>query len=259
MHKVNVAGTENVLGLAHELGVTRTVYVSSLQAFGETGPQPRDETYTRQFPCRTTYEQSKTDAQKIARLYQQRGLPLIIVCPHQVIGANDHSAIGYFQRLYVNRLMPPMAWTPNSINCCVALNDLAEGIALATEKGQTGEIYFLAGDPQSYREVMQCWSKKPGAFIPRLWLPTRLAAAIFASLEPLQRRLGLPAFLSRETVRATSMNWNYSSKKAQHELGWTHCSAEAMWFAALDGEIQLLSKRRNQNLVQRLKPLEMFE
>jgi dihydroflavonol-4-reductase len=259
MHNVNVAGTENVLRLAHELGVTRTVYVSSLQAFGETGPQPRDETYTRQFPCRTSYEQSKTDAHEIARQYQQRGLPLIIVCPHQVIGANDHSAIGYFQRLYVNRLMPPMGWAPTCIFCCVELNDLAEGIALAAEKGKIGETYFLSGDPQTYREVIRCWSKKPGAFIPRLWLPAWLAAAFFAPLEPLQRRLGLPAFLSRETVRATSMNWNYSSAKAQQELGWTHCSAETMWFAALDGEIQLLAKRRARNLVQRLKPLETIE
>ena len=259
MHMVNVVGTENVLGLAHELNIPRTIYVSTIQAFGGTGPQPHDETFTRQVPCRTTYEQSKTDAHEIARQYQQRGLPLIIVCPNQVIGANDHSAFGYFQRLYVNRVMPPMGWSPNSIFCCVELNDLAEGIALAAEKGRIGEAYFLCGDPQSFHEIFDCWSKKPGAFTPRIWLPVGLAAALFAPLEPLQRMLGLPAFLSRETVRASATNWNYSSEKAKRELGWTHCSAEAMWFATIDGEIQLLSKRKTQNLLQRLKPLEMIE
>lgn len=259
MHTVNVDGTENGLGLAHELSVPRTIHVSTVQAFGETGPQPRDETFTRQVPCCTTYEQSKTDAHEVARQYQQRGLPLIIVCPHQVIGANDHSALGYFQRLYVNRVLPPMGWSPNSIFCCVELNDLAEGITLAAEKGRIGETYFLCGEPQSFCEVFDCWGKKPGAFIPHLWLPVRLAATLFAPLEPLQRMLGLPAFLSRETVRAAATNWNYSSKKAKRELGWTHCSAEAMWFATIDGEIKLLSKRKTQNLLQRLKPLEMVE
>ena len=256
MRAVNVDGTDNVLGLAHELGIPRTVHVSTIQAFGETGPQPRDETFTRQIPCRTTYEQSKTDAHEVARQYQQRGLPLIIVCPHAVIGANDHSPLGYFLRLYINRVMPPMGWSPNSIFCCVELHDLAEGIALAADKGRIGETYFLCGEPQSFRETFNCWGKKPGAFLPRMWLPDGLAALFFAPLEPLQRMLGLPAFLSRETVRAAATNWNYSSEKAKRELGWTHCSAEAMWFAAIDGEIQLLSRRKTQNLIRRLKPLE---
>jgi dihydroflavonol-4-reductase len=259
MRLVNVNGTENVLDLAYELHIPRTIYVSSVQAFGETGLQPRDETFTRQVPCRTTYEQSKTDAHGIARRYQQRGLPLIIACPHQVIGTNDHSVFGYLQRLYVNHILPPIAWSPNSIFCCIEVNDLAEGITLTVEKGRIGETYLLCGDAQLFREAFDCWSRKPGAFTPPIWLPVGLAAALLASLEPLQRILGLPAFLSRETVRAGATNWNYSSEKAKHELGWTHRSADAMWSATIDGEIQLLSKRKTQNLLQRLKPLEIVE
>ena len=259
MRAVNVDGTDHVLGLAHELGVPRTVYVSTIQAFGETGPQPRYETFTRQLPCRTTYEQSKTDAHQIAHQYQQHGLPLIIACPHAVIGANDHSPFGYFLRLYINRVMPPMGWSPNSIFCCVELHDLAEGITLAAEKGRIGETYFLCGEPQSFRETFNCWGKKPGAFLPRMWLPVGLAGLFFAPLEPLERKLGLPAFLSRETVRAAATNWNYSSEKAKRELGWTHCSAEAMWCGTIDGELELLARRKGQNLIQRLKPLEVVD
>lgn len=254
---VNVKGTENVLGLAFELNIPRTIHISTVTAFGETGPQQRDETYTRQVPCCTSYEESKTDAHKIACQYQQKGMPLIIVCPHQVIGANDHSAFGYFLRLYVNRILPPIAWSPNSIFCCVEVNDLAEGIALVTEKGRIGESYFLCGDPLTFREIFNCWSKRPGAFIPRIWLPVRLAAVFFAPLEPLQRMLGLPAFMSRETVRAGATTWNFSSGKAKRELGWTYHSAEDVWFTAIDEEINLLSKRKSQNLIQRLKPLDI--
>jgi nucleoside-diphosphate-sugar epimerase len=259
MHSVNVVGTENVLDLAQELKIPLTIHVSTIQAFGETGSQSRDETFARQVQCRTIYEHSKTEAHEIALQYQQSGLPLIIVCPHQVIGANDHSAFGYFQRLYVNRILPPLAWSPNTIFCCVEVNDLAEGISLAAEKGRIGETYFLCGDPQSFREIINCWSKNPGALIPRFWLPVGLAKVLFTPLEPLLRILGLPAFLSRETVRASATNWNYSCEKAKRELGWTHCSAETMWFSAIDGEIQLLSKRKTQNLLQRLKPLEIVE
>jgi dihydroflavonol-4-reductase len=259
MRAVNVDGAENVLGLALELEIPRTVHVSTIAALGETGPQPRDETFTREVPCATTYEQSKTDAHGIACQYQQRGLPLIIVCPHQVIGPNDHTPFGYFLRLYVNRVMPPLAWSPNSLFCCVGVNDLAEGIALAAEKGRAGETYFLCGERQTFREILTSWSKKPGAFRARVWLPAGLAAALFAPLEPLQRMLGLPAFLSRETVRAAATNWNYCSDKAERELGWTRASAEAMWSAAIDGEIELLSRRKGQNLLRRLKPLDTVD
>ena len=256
LHAVNVTGTDNVLGLAHELGISRTVYVSSVQAFGETGRRPRDETFTRQVPCRTTYEQSKTRAHEIALQHQQRGLPLIIVCPHNVIGANDHSPYGYFLRLYVNRIMPPAGWSPNAVHALVYRDDLAEGIALAAEKGHLGETYLLCGEARSFREHVTCWAKRPGAFTPLVWLPDGVVALCFAPTEPLQRLLGFPAFISRETVEAASTNWCYSSEKAKRELGWTPRSAEAMWSATIDGELALLSRRKGQNLIERLKPLD---
>jgi hypothetical protein len=68
--------------------------------------------------------------------------------------------------------------------------------------------------------------------------------------------LGLPAVLSRETVRTVATNMHYSSLKAQRELGWTHRSAEVMWCKTIEGEIALLAKRERQSLVERLKPLE---
>jgi nucleoside-diphosphate-sugar epimerase len=259
IHSVNVDGTENVLGLAYKLGISRTIYVSSVQAFGETGRQLRDETFIRQYPCRTTYEQSKTDAHKIALQYQQRGLPLITVCPHQVIGVNDHSGFGYLIRYFVNRVLPPLSVSPGSISCCVEVNDLAEGVALAVEKGRIGETYFFCGEASSFREIYNLWCKRPGAYTPKIWLPTGLASVLFAPLEPLQQALGLPAVFSRESTRAATTNWNYSSQKAKRELGWTHRSAHEMWSATIDGEIHLLSRRNGQNLLQRLKPLETVE
>ena len=259
MHKTNVDGTENVLGLAYELSIPRTIYVSTTQAFGDTGQQLRNETFTRQFPCRTTYEQTKTDAHAIACQYQQRGLPLVIVCPNGVIGENDQSFIGYLIRLYVNHILPPVAWSPKAGATFVALNDLVEGITLAVEKGRTGETYFLCGESISVRECFDLLRRKPGAFAPRVWLPAGLMGAMLAPLEPLERKLGLPAFLSREAVLTASTNWYYSNDKAKRELGWTPCCAEAVWNEAIEGELELLSRRKGHNLIKRLKPLDTVE
>jgi dihydroflavonol-4-reductase len=256
MRAVNVAGTDNVLGLARELGVGRAVHVSSTQAFGDTGPQVRDETFVRESPCRTAYGQSKIDAHEIALEHGRRGLPLVIVCPNGVVAPNDASPWGYFLRLYVNRVMPPLAWSPDAIHGNVDVRDVAEGIALAAERGRIGETYLLSGEARTFRDWAGYWSKRPGAFTPFLWLPAWFARLLFAPLEPLQRLLGLPAFVSRETVRIGSASWHFTSEKAKRELGWTHRSAEETWHAALDAEIELLSRRKGQTLLQRLKPLD---
>jgi dihydroflavonol-4-reductase len=256
MQAVNVCGTENVLGLAFELGLPRTLHVSTVQAFGDSGRPMRDETFARLAPCRTTYEQTKTAAHAIARHYQQRGLPLIIVCPNGVIGPNDHSPWGYFLRLYLNKLMPPVAWSPNSRFSLVELHDLASGIALAAEKARPGETYLFCGESKTFREHLDYWPKITGAFMPFVWLPARLAALAFWPLEPVQRAAGLPAFMSRETVLGAATNFNYCCEKAKQELGWTHQTAQKMWFNTIRGELELLSKRRRRDVASRLKPVE---
>jgi dihydroflavonol-4-reductase len=256
MEAINVRGTENVLGLAQELGVPRTVYVSTVQSFGDTGNATlRDESFVRQAPVRTTYERTKTEAHHIALQRQAQGMPLVIVCPNGVIGPNDHSIFGYFIRLYLAGLMPPMAWCPENRFSFVEVHDLAEGIALAGEKGRTGETYLLCGESKSLREHFAVWSQRPGGFRVRLWLPWWLMYLSLWPIEPLQRLAGLPAFLSRETVQAARTSLHFSSAKARRELGFNSRSAEAMWLGAIDGELELLHRRTTKDLVSRLNPL----
>ena len=172
-------------------------------------------------------------------------------------GPNDHSALGYFLRLYLNRLLTPFAWAPDSIASLVHVDDLAEGIALAAEKGRPGETYIFAGDSMTRREMTALWATKPGAYKIRFWLPMGLISLLFAPLEPLQRKVGLPAFISRETVIA-SRSVNYSSEKAKRQLGWTHRSAEEMWLDIIEQELKLLATRQKRDLVSRLKPVDVY-
>jgi nucleoside-diphosphate-sugar epimerase len=258
MHAVNILGTENVLGLAHELKIQRTLYVSTVQAFGESGNSPKDETFTRQTPCRTCYGHTKTAAHQTALSYREQGLPLIIICPNGVIGANDHSPFGYFLRLYINHVMPPLCWSPDSLMSLVYIDDLVTGIVLASENGTLGEDYLLCGEVRSFREHLAFWEKKPGGFKPLIWLSGKMAHLLFTPLEAPQRWFGLPSFMSRETAIGASTNWYYSCEKAKRELGWTHRSAEAMWNATIEDELTLLNRRESQNLIQRLKPLDMI-
>lgn len=256
MRAINIDGTDNVLGLALELGIARVVYVSSTVYFGETGPGPVDETYQRQMPYRSYYEQTKAEAHELALQYRQRGLPVTLVCPGNVMGPNDHAVWGHFLRLYLNRMLPPFAWAADHVNTGAHVEDIAEGIALAAEKGAPGETYILAGEPVRVRDVLAFWATRPGGFRVRFYIPAWLAAVMFAPMAPLLRLLGIPAFLSRETVSA-NVHLNHSSAKARRELGWTYRPARAMWLEIVDEEIALMAKRDKRDLASRLRPLEV--
>ncbi len=257
MQAVNVIGTNNVLSVARALNVAKTVYVSTVAAYGDSGRQPRDETFVRRTPCGTWYERTKTEAHELALRYQQDGMPLVVVCPNAVIGPNDHSVWGYFLRLYLNRLMPSVTWSPQSVFSLVELNDLVRGVVLVADKGQGGETYLLCGEPLSFAEHLELWAVTSGGVRVRTYLPPAAMASLFAPLEPFQRRAGLLALMSRESVKAAAINLFYVSGKAKRELGWQHRSAKEMWEETIEGELELLAKRHKRDLVSRLRPLEV--
>lgn len=255
MYRINVTGTDNVLGLAKELGITRTVYVSSALYYGGTGPESRDETYQRQQPYHSYYEQTKVEAHQIAQHYQQQGLPLVIVCPNGVVGPNDHATFGYFLRLYLNHLIPPFAWAPDITTSLIHVEDVGEGITLAAERGRLGETYLLAGEPTPLRTILKYWATYPGGIKGQFYIPNRLAMLLSAPLEPLQRLIGLPAVISQETV-AASVSLNFSSIKAQRELGWQYMPSQKMWQNIVNQELELLASRKQRDLLSRLRPTD---
>lgn len=244
MQAVNVDGTRHVLGAAREAGVPRAVYVSTVWALGPCGPQSGDEASPRRRSGANVYAATKFDAHDAALRERERGLPLTIVLPNGVMGANDHSLFGHLLRLYLMNRLPPTAWGADSIFALVEVQALAEGICLAAERATMGEDYLLCGEPQTIRQMLGHWTRHPGGIAPFLWLPGWLMKLQLWPLEPLQRWAGLPAFLSREAVSSGLCHLNYSSAKARRELGWTHPDPTTMWDRIIEEERRLLALRR---------------
>jgi dihydroflavonol-4-reductase len=153
-----------------------------------------------------------------------------------VIGPGDHSAFGYFARLYVRGLLPPIAWAPDGAFTMAHVDDVAEGLALAAERGRPGQTYFLAGEVIRNREIVATWAQTPGGFKRPLWLPWPLALLAGTFTAPLLRLLGLPAFISREVVISSYVSFRYSSAKAEQELGVHFRGARQAWRETLDAE-----------------------
>lgn len=249
MQRVNVQGTDNVLGAALEAGVPRTFHVSATMALGPSSYAPNeasvaDETKIHPGHYLTLYERSKADAHQVALAYRKRGLPLNILMPNGVAGINDHSIFGYFLRLHLLHSMVPMAFGREMVISFVEVNALTDGICLAIEKTASGEDYLFAGEPVTLGELFQKFNRYPGGFKVRLWLPRWFMRPQMAVLEPLQRWLGLPAFMSRDAVDTSKGHFNFSAAKAQRDLGWQHPAPDVMWDAIVQGEHALMNQRK---------------
>ena len=248
MQQANVVGTDLVLGAAMQAAVPRTLYVSSVVALGSSGyaPHPaevRDETHLPDGRHTTPYARTKAEAHQVALAWRAKGLPLIIAMPNAVVGANDHSIFGYFLRLYLLGGMPPMTFGGDCTVAPVDVLALAEGLCLAAERAPIGQDYLFCGNAMTFNELFGHFARHPGGMKVRLVLPRWLMRPQMWLLEPLQRALGLPPFLSRDTVDASRGHLNYSSAKAQRELGWTHPSIKEMWDRIIECERRLMSQR----------------
>ena len=249
MNAVNVQGTDNILGAAHAAGVPRVVYVSTAWALGPSGypPEPsvpKDESSHHDGRFMTAYDRSKSNAHQVALRWREMGLPLVAAMPNGVVGPNDHSIFGYFLRLVMLGGMPPFAWGPDTVYCPVEVKALAEGLCLAAEKAPVGQDYLFCGPSISIRELFALWGRKTGCRTPRWYLPRGFMRPQVALLEPIQRAMGLPAFLSRETVDVSRAHLHYSSAKAQRDLNWTHPDTESMWDPIIHHERELMSARK---------------
>jgi len=249
MQQVNVHGTDHVLGAALQAGIARTVYVSTVWSLGPSGyppapAWPKDESQRHDRHYLTAYEHSKAEAHHVALAWRARGLPLVIAMPNAVVGANDHAVFGYFLRLYLLGALPPASFGGDSVMSMVHVNALAEGLCLAAEKARIGEDYLFCGEPISIRALFEHWGRYKGGMVKRVWLPRWLMRWPMAPLEPLQRLLGLPAFLSRGTVDASKAHLNYSAAKARRDLDWRHPGIEEMWELIVREERELMAHRR---------------
>lgn len=219
----NVRGTERVLGAALAAGVGKAVYVSTVAVFGNTRGEVADETWVRkpETGFTSTYEQTKAAAHERAQEICARGLPLVTVQPGVVYGPGDTSEVGgLFDRLLKGQLpllpFPDLGVTP------VHRDDVAAGIVLALDKGDTGASYVLGGQPTQMKDLVGELARVAGRKPPRGSLPT----AVIKGLAPFGRvvgpLLGFPPNIRELIASSDGVTFWARSDKAQRELGWLH-------------------------------------
>ncbi|MEK6277600.1 MAG: NAD-dependent epimerase/dehydratase family protein [Actinomycetota bacterium] len=222
MYDANVSGTERVLRAALEQQIPKVVYISTVGAFGNTHGKVVDETYQHPGQDFTSfYEETKYQAHQIARrLIDDEGLPCVIVQPGGVYGPNDHSAIGSQINQFLAGRMPMLAFPDLGFNM-VHVEDVADGVLLALDKGQVGEQYVLGGQITTMRELIETVGRVSGRKAPKRAMPTPLLKAMTPIGPVIGKVMGQGPNLGELISSADGVTFWAKHDKAMEKLGYS--------------------------------------
>jgi nucleoside-diphosphate-sugar epimerase len=216
---INVGGTRKVLRLAHELGVPKIVYTSTVAVFGDTQGQMVDESFYQGGPFLTEYDRTKWLAHyQVARPLIEKGAPIVIVMPGAVYGPEDTSAIGQLMRLFYRGL--PVLVGPELTVTYAHVADVAAGHVLAAEKGKIGESYILAGPAVPLGEMVDFWARLTGKRSPKVRLPASVLRPFAPMMGFLENFVEMPPLFTEEAIKTLGASYTARSDKAREELGW---------------------------------------
>jgi len=223
MRIVVVDGTRNVLEAAKRSGGLRTVFVSSCAAInGTVEPEVLDETASFTLDPKTyIYAGAKHEAEAICAEFAADGLPVITVNPCEVYGPEDEDLITASYLLDALKDWPVMSLYGGT--AVAHVEDIANGIIGALEKGRGGERYILGGENLFVRQVMEKTLKaggQEGKYI--LQLPNGITKAVIKGLA----KLHLPTPVIPDIVDYGTLFWFVDCSKAQEELGYTYRPAD---------------------------------
>jgi dihydroflavonol-4-reductase len=222
MYDANVRGTERVIDSAVDAGVGRIVYVSTGNVYGNTRGQAVDETYVRPQPpdFLSYYDETKYLAHQVALDRIAKGAPVVIVQPGGVVGPDDPSELGnMIDQVRTGKLK--MKMFPEAGFNFVYVEDIADGILLAYDKGRVGESYNLAGPQQTIGDLVDKTAELLGTKAPGMTMPPVMMKMAIPIGPVIGKVMGFPPNLAELIKTSDGVTFWMSDKKAREELGYS--------------------------------------
>ena len=229
MYCINVQGTRDLIIAAHEAGVKKIVYTSSVAALGfhidgtpATEDTPVDPTFIHGH-----YKRSKYQAEQMVRqLTIDHQLPLVIVNPSTPIGSYDvrPTPTG---RIVIDTLTGRMpAYVDTGLNVA-HVDDIAQGHLLAYQHGRIGERYILGGDNMTLLQILQTIDNITGKKRKRFNIPIPLMLPLAWMMEKVALITHNEPRATLDSIHMAKKLMYFSSEKAERELGYQHRPALA--------------------------------
>jgi dihydroflavonol-4-reductase len=221
MERVNVGGTRAFLEAIERARTPRAVYVSTTVALGPVAVGSGDEATEHGPEMLSAYERTKVEAHRLARAAQDRGVPLVIVCPANVYGPGDHGPNGRFLAALLRGRVPGLPMGPSWFSY-VHVDDVVDGLVRAGLEGRAGATYVLSGEERSLNDFSRAAAELAGRRAPFLRFPAQAVRLTGMAYDFLTRVTGRRFPISGEmAAMAAGKRWLHSHERATRELGWT--------------------------------------
>jgi dihydroflavonol-4-reductase len=220
MAHVVIQGSKNVFQAAARKNL-KVVYVSSSTAINGTNHpliQKEDAAFNLD-QSGYVYAWAKHQVEKLCLDAVTQGQNIVIVNPAEVFGPHDYDQITCGNLRDFVRSNPVLVCSGGT--SVVHVDDVAQGIIAAYEKGEKGERYFLGGENLSVKELAELTlslinkEKKILTFNNRLIL----------FLAKIGKKTKLPLPFNPHVIPYATKYWYFDNKKAREKLGVSFRSA----------------------------------
>jgi dihydroflavonol-4-reductase len=222
MMRANVDGAVAMMRAAADAGAERIVHCSSVAALGQFGDgTPADETTpTNEADFVGVYKRSKYRAERaVLELAARESLPVVVVNPAAPVGPRDIKPTPTGKMVLDTAKGRVPAYIDTGLNI-VHVDDVAEGHALALERGRIGERYVLGGENFLLKDILALIAEVAGQRPPSIRLPEALIWPVAWAMEKTAPLTGIAPMMTRDHLKMARKKMFYSSAKAAAELGY---------------------------------------
>lgn len=224
-HDINVTGTERLLAAAREAGAKRFVHISTEAALFYGQPMRNiDETYPLAPQSPFPYSRTKALAElAVARANDQAiGFETIILRPRLIWGEGDKTVLPAVKRMAE---AGKFVWIDggSAMTSTTHIDNLVAAIALALQRGRSGEAYFIVdGPPVAFREFLERYLATQDLALPEKSLSGGVVRFLANTVEPLYRLAGskAPPPITRFAAHIMSRDCTIRDEKARADLGY---------------------------------------
>src|SRR5919108_1542676 len=234
--RINVDGTNMVLGAARALGVRRVVHVGTEAAVLHGQPLVlADERTPLALDSPSPYPATKAEAEAAVVSANGDGLETIVVRPRFVWGRGDTTLLPTMVKMVESGRF---RWIGGGTQrtSVTHVDNTVEGLVLAADRGTPGAAYFVTdGKPVVFREFVSELLATQGVQAPDGSVPRPVAAALARTGEAAWRLLPLPGRppLTRMALWVSSLECTLDDSRARAELGYAPIVSRADGLKAL--------------------------
>jgi dihydroflavonol-4-reductase len=221
LERVNVGGLRNVVAACRATGVHRLIYTSSIHAIAEP-PHGTVIDETQLFdPDRVLGDYARSKASATLFLLDEvrkGGLDAVICCPTGIIGPWDYG-ISDIGQLILDFASGYLKSYVRGAYDFVDVRDVARGLILAGEKGQSGRHYIFSGAQVQVLELMKELERNIGYPAPTFEIPPAIARAAGVLASVYYRLIKRRPVFTAYSIDVLRSNSQVSSVRARKELG----------------------------------------